>query len=332
MDSSQSDHAALALNLEWYEIRDMLLGRNWVKQDVKRALELATACTHPDACTACTHPDACWLTQIFVGKDLDTKEDARAVFLAQGKNDARALFFAELVNAVDPIHIFLPRLRQSAELGFALAQACMHFRVGGHEGFSFVSQAASQGEREGFHQLGICYYSGDGCERDLEKAKENFLIAAKLDFTMAMIDYGWCLGESDAQRWRWWGIAAARSGDRTFFFRNFSKQVEQFNSDPSLAAVVFFIGRALRGHVNTEKREIFGISSTTLQIGSANRAIDFFSFQCMASRSAVDMWCLIARRGGVVKDIRLLIANLIWTKRELANYIEKPNEKRCVLQ
>lgn len=59
-DSSVSSRFApekLALDLEWYKLRDMLLGRNCAKQDVEKAIELAADC-HPDAVYLNTAP--CW--------------------------------------------------------------------------------------------------------------------------------------------------------------------------------------------------------------------------------------------------------------------------------
>ena len=96
--------------LQYYEVRDTLLGRNFVKQDVTRALELASTCQHPEAR---------WLTEIFAEKDVRTKQDARYVFLSQGNDDARALCFSALLSWSRD-HA---RLRRSAEMGFAFAQA-----------------------------------------------------------------------------------------------------------------------------------------------------------------------------------------------------------------
>jgi len=165
MSSSLDD---LALKLEWYEIRDALLGQNHKKQDVKRALELASTCRHPDAQ---------WLTEVCAGKDVKTSEEAKAVFLAQGNDDARALCFVALVGEDD---VDVPRLRRSAEMGFALAQAWMFNYTEGIERYTFASRAAAQGERDGFYHLGYCYRFADGCEQDLGKAKENYLFAAKI--------------------------------------------------------------------------------------------------------------------------------------------------------
>jgi len=99
----------LSTQLEYYIVRDTLLGSNFVKQDVKRALELASTCKHPDAQ---------WLTEIFAGKDVRTKDEAREVFRAH-ENDARALCFAAMIAWPNDD----ARANQSAEMGFALAQA-----------------------------------------------------------------------------------------------------------------------------------------------------------------------------------------------------------------
>ena len=266
----------------------MLLGRNCRKQDVKEALQLAASCDHPDAQ---------WLTEIFAGKNVQTKHEAHAVFLEQGENDARSLCFSEMIFS-PPDNV--SRLRRSAQLGYAFAQACMACITRGEERFLFASQAALQGERDGFNILG---------------GKENSLVAAKLNSVWAMGVYGSYLDDLDPQRWYWWGLAASR-GDNGNFMANFSKQV-----DPP---VVFMIGRALKGNIDMEKREIFGINACfDSRIGPAERAVEFFIDQCDAARKAINMWTRIALRVGnskLNKDIRKKVGMLIWEARDLAEY------------
>ena len=145
--------------------------------------------------------------------------------------------------------------------------------------------------------------------------------------------YGAYLDESDLQRWHWLGRAAARGF--SFYFRlEFAERVKRFSSDPTLAPHVFAIGRALKGHVNMEKRTIFWQRySFDSRIGPANRAIGFFEFQCAAARKAVDLWCLIACRidSKVNRDIRKVIGMMIWEARELAEYrIEKESGRDII--
>ena len=104
---------------------------------------------------------------------------------------------------------------------------------------------------------------------------------------------------------------------------NFPSIVDRFESDPSLAPVVFLIGRALRGHIYTEKTKIFGSSyQFDACFVPANRALDFFTHQCAAARRAVDVWCLMAVRinSKVNRYIRKKIGMIIWEARELADY------------
>jgi hypothetical protein len=71
----------------WYKIRDTLFGQNDVRQNVKKALELASVCDHPNAV---------WFANLFRGRDVSSREEARRVFLGC-ENDPRVLCFAALV-------------------------------------------------------------------------------------------------------------------------------------------------------------------------------------------------------------------------------------------
>ena len=170
-----------------------------------------------------------------------------------------------------------------------------------------------------------------GCERDLIKAKNAFVLAAKLGLGSSALRTGDFFDESDPQQWHWWGVAAAR-GHPFRFFDGFAQQVYRFSSDSSLAPVVFMIGRAMRGQISTEKGEIFRIRS--YRIDAADRAVSFFLFQCSASRAAVDTWCLIALRLNhlINKDIRKKIGMLIWDARELALHKEQCEKEGEILQ
>jgi len=107
------------------------------------------------------------------------------------------------------------------------------------------------------------------------------------------------------------------------FLYSFPAPVNRFESDPSLAPVVFTIGRALRGHIDMLKREIFGDNKDfDSRIGPANFAVHFFTSQCADARRAVDTWCLMAVRinSKVNRDIRKKIGTIIWELREKADY------------
>jgi TPR repeat protein len=189
----------------------------------------------------------------------------------------------------------------------------------GEENFKFAHLAAAQGERDGFYWLGCCFREGDGCEEDLDKAKENFLCGSELGDVSAMIELGRMLNESNPQRWRWWGQAAAL-GDSLSFLFNFADQVELFNSGSGSAAVMFAIGKALQGHLNEAERTIFSSDVDFNSLIPANQAIAFYEAQIKASKDAMRAWTLVGIKLKVVKDVRKLIAKLIWDSREEALY------------
>jgi hypothetical protein len=162
----------LALQLEWYKIRDTLFPEtapdtNEEDDDlyeepvpnISLALELAASCKHPDAV---------WLTEVCAGKNVKTKKTPNVCFLLWAKNDARALCFAFMLNCPvlgDPVAL----LRKSALLGNAFAQGWMARIVKGEDEFKFAELAAAQGERDGFRSLAWCYQNGTGCEMDGSK-------------------------------------------------------------------------------------------------------------------------------------------------------------------
>ncbi len=299
----------LAELFKWLDVRDTLLGSNFKKQDITAALALARDCKHPDAV---------WLTSVFEGKDVSTKEDARKVFLCC-ENDARALCFAWRLT--DGRRNHLSMICRAAETGNAFACSSLSRALlcaNKHEAFRLAHFAAGERERDGFVLLGDCFGEGIGCEKDLNLAKENFLIAAELGHVLAAEIYGNFLGESDPARWFWLGRAALRG--RSFsFFGSFPKQVEQFFSGSGNATVVFLIGRALKGNIDVVKKEIFGWPGALL-IDPANQAVSFYASQIKSARLAVDTWTLISTRLHLIKDMRIFIGKMIWEGRFEVNY------------
>ncbi len=296
---------------KWLDVRDTFIGQNYKKRDITSALALARDCKHPDAV---------WLTLIFEGKDVSTKEDAREVFLCC-ENDARALCFAWWLAGDREEDWSL--LRRSSEMGNAFACSTLVGKVrteNEKEAFRLAQLGASQHERDGFFLLGFCFRDCIGCEEDLILAKENFLIASELGHARAAAFYGESLNESDPACWIWLGRAALR-GSPFAFLRYLSKQVEEFSSGSGNATVVFLIGRALKGSIDVEKKFILGTDYYfDSLIGPANQAVSFYDSQIKSARLAVDTWTLVSTRLHLIKDMRIYISKLIWEQRFEANY------------
>jgi hypothetical protein len=235
--------------LAWYKIRDTLLGQNEVKQALKKALELAALCEHPNAV---------WLTKLFAGRDVNTPDEASQVFLGCERDPRSLCFAALLVGSYDEIH-------RAADLGDAYAQAVMAARFNDEEGFRLGQKSAAQGERDGFFWLGLCYRCGAACDNDIERSKENYLTAAELGCVGAMFLLGELFEKTDPKRFVWMGKAAANGQKSELFLNEMEEQIRNFDSGPGLSNIIFAIDRVLKGHIDNEEREIFGtIGNLTL--------------------------------------------------------------------
>ena len=123
------------LLLDWYDIRDLLLGHNGAKADVKRALLLAQQCSHPDA--------------VWLSSTLAHHQECGSVFLEHAETDARASCFAWFFHGAKDLKL----LQRSAEQGYAFAQAWMGHRTGASpEKFAWCEKSA------GFVCLFVCLF------------------------------------------------------------------------------------------------------------------------------------------------------------------------------
>ncbi len=216
-------------------------------------------------------------------------------------------------------------IRRAADLGDAFAQAKMAGQTVGEERFRCAEKSAALGERDGFYYLGYCYLGGNGvgCRKDVERAKENFLVAAELEHVYVMVQFGKFFDNDDLQRFVWLGRAAS-NGASANFLKEMSGQIQNFSSGTGNANVVFVMGRTLKGQIDSEKRTIFGEGYRfDSRIGPANQALHFYEFQLQSYRKAVDSWTIIGLRNKVVKDIRKMIGKMIWDGREKAAYSEE---------
>jgi hypothetical protein len=295
--------------LAWYKIRDMLLGQNCVKQDIKNSLELASVCKHTNAV---------WLAKLFAGRDVASREEARQVFLGC-ENDARALCFAGLLGGSSV------EIRRAADLGDAFAQSVMAMSNSELQNrldkLGWAKKSAVQGERDGFRWLGWCFKRGTGCKKNLDFARENYLKAIELGEVFSIQMYALLLSPSDPERYSWFARAAIH-GRSAPIVSKMLIEIRDVNSGFGNASAVYAIGRALKGHIDVEKQTIFSSRlSFGNHIGPAIQAVRFYDFQTQMYRKAVDVWTILAIRCNIVKDIRRLIAQIIWEGRKQAKYL-----------
>jgi hypothetical protein len=171
--------------LQWYEIRDNLVGQNNKMRSLRRALELAASCQHPDAR---------WLIDAL---DMRRERTQASFFLLSAKTTL-ARCVSRFCLAMKKIWLWL-RCDAQPSLVTRLLKLSWHKTQKAWRSSSLLSWlAAAQGERDGYWELGWCFWAGDGCEKDLEKAKQNLLLASLLNHGYAMVRLGTLLAESNA--------------------------------------------------------------------------------------------------------------------------------------
>lgn len=293
---------------KWLDVRDDTLS---YEHGITKAVALARNCKHPDAE---------WLVSVFEGKDVSTEAEVKKVLLSH-QTDARSLCFAWFLS--DDREKDLPLLRRAAEMGnaFACSTLCREVKKeNGEEAFRLAQLAAAQRERDGFFELGSCFYRGVGCDRNLNMAKENLLVAAELGHVEAGSWLSNILDECDPARMIW-SVKVALRGIPNSFLDSFANQVEQFFSGSGNSSIVFLIGHALKGNIDMEKQLIFGRPFVfDSLLGPANQAVSFYDSQIKSARLAVDTWTLVATQLHLIKDMRIYIGKMIWEARFEANY------------
>ncbi len=224
----------------------------------------------------CKHPDAEWLTSIFEGKEVSTKEGARNVFLSH-QDDARALCFAWWLTYDRSSNLSL--LCRASDMGNAFACSTLSLEVwnkNNDEAFHLANFAAAQNERDGFWLLGSCFRDGIFCDDNSSLAKEKFLIAAEFGHIWAAHDYCELIDGRDIACWIWFSRAAVHGLPYSFLI-SFSNQIKRFFSGSGSASIVFLIGHSLKGNIDMEKKAIFGVDyEFDAQIRPVNQAVSFY--------------------------------------------------------
>ncbi len=155
----------------------------------------------------CECEDGKWLLTLLGNGEPATMDEMNQVFLAQGE-DARAMYFVAFMGGMmaRPARVLLQR---AAELGYAPAQAWVAGQCDAN--FAWAEKAAAQGDCDGLRWQAWCFWNGNGCEKDEQRALEMYNEAAELGHVEAQVSYGQhAFGENDWQRYLWWGRAAAQ--------------------------------------------------------------------------------------------------------------------------
>ncbi len=260
----------------------------------------------------CLHPDARWLASLFPDEPFAvTKQAMLSVMKAQG-NDPRALYLcSQLAGCV-------ASLQRAAELGYAPAQASWARECRVIERLAWAEKAAAQGDRRGLFVLGRWLWNGIGCDQDRGRALALMKEAAELEDSEAQFSLGeHAYSEREWQRYRWWGRAVARENEYAMRYlqKAVLKQLKRWDEGKGTGRNVFELGSAFKGHVDVANKLVFGGEISGERMQAVQRCIEVHDEWCKAAKAAIECWIGVGRRLEVMKDIRLVIAGLVWKHR-----------------
>jgi hypothetical protein len=171
----------------------------------------------------------------------------------------------------------------------------------------------------------------------LNKAKELFSNAARKGFVSSKLIVAELFAIHEPEHFVWSARAAkkGRNGtekkkqkkfsliflnEDTKLLENIKYAMQIFGEGVGSARVVFVIGRELKGHIDEKNKKIFHKVLLFFDFAPLNQAVKFYEFQVFEYRTAIDVWSVIGKRLNVVKDVRILIAKLVWKSRKDAKY------------
>ena len=308
--------------IKWFDLMDDVLQRR------------KTMAVFITAAKSCNHPDAKWLASLFPEKGRLDSVSINVVFSKLA--DPRALYFRSLLYRVNTEEMCDDMLQRSADLGYAPAQALMSERTMGDEALKYAKKAALQGDREGMYLYSCCL--GVQCER---KGIRGLIIqginpdtlwckrAADLCHLGAIGAYANKFEVDDWQHYTWLGKAAI-CGDvfsRAFLAQTAADQME--NSKELLTStcsekelltstdakiltdtkILFEIGAIAQRMLSLGGRYLYQKDRQTFK----QAAVLYASWRSNAKR-AIFSWIWAGKQLGVVKDIRGVIAKMLWAE------------------
>ncbi len=310
----------------WYLARFVFLHSHASVWHPRDALKLASKSTHPDAM---------WFVSVL--KEMSDPLDEFHTLYAATK-DIRALYFdvcLDIAYGSGSYETQIEKLRIAARGGFPSAQAeeAMRLRVEGQyqEAKVFAKLAAEAGDAMGLFELSH-HVEDKATKRDL------------LTRAMAMGHVGAAHRlRQQVSRWDPLRIVAEfRILELTpqvttrCVFKSVALVAKKFLSEyrTNYGATLYECGRQLK-HAGWNKKygRLFGsmLMRNSLRERPCEAALDHYQVTNDNARMSVDAWSIIGKRIGVVKDIRLIIARMIWPAAvELyASKLDKSSEKEA---
>jgi TPR repeat protein len=294
-----SDKGDKAEQIMWWDVLDVLEQQE--ERHVDKALQMARECRHPDAQ---------WLASLFPAGVAVTRRRMMQVMKEQGE-DPRALHVTWLLGDDDVEANEL--LERASAKGYAPAQAELSSALGGcPRSFELAQLSAAQGSRRGMGQLGWCLRYGAGCAKDANRAMELFRAAAELGDRDAQVSFvHLAFGPRDWRKFHWWSLAVARGAWQASFVNDSLSLIAGFEVG-ELGRILHIVAPVLRANRNVAEQEVFGKHHSEGTWRMLLRVLELHQAMLDRARCAIACWSMAGCRRGLVKDMRVMVAKMLW--------------------
>jgi hypothetical protein len=283
---------------KWADVVDRWIGTESRSGDPVEALRLARKCQHKDAQ---------WLRSLLPEREEGWTERQIEAAFSSHTNEPRSLFFFYALWEFPSER--MNECRLAAVAGYPPAQVHYGKRapMPDEERFEWFRKASEAGDRSGTLEMAGCLLRAKGCTRDVAGGVALLRRAAEAGHIEAMYSYGSCgFTENDPERYEWYCRAAAL-GDRD--------ALDELHEAAALAdpgACMFEMGRGCKRHLDVAQGTLFAVQLDEDSLEDIQKVIAYYDECVQRAKRAVDCWSLVGARLGVVKDVRIVVARLIW--------------------
>ena len=258
-----------------------------------------------------------WLAELFPEERKVSCEDATkrlSEWCAAHPDDARALVHLADVQSDDVL------MEKAAAMGDARAMAELFFSSSCEEKkFELACASARKGDADGTYRLMECFRRGIGCERNDSLAEELLVRAADLGCFGAYFDIvrNACLEPAERAKHLIGFFGMYKFGSSRFCADLCAVFLSRAADGSCADAVLFDAGEMLKGNIDVQAGTVFGRNGDSEHLEMLLQAVALYDRWCGVAREACVMWVLTAKRMGVNKDVRRMIAGMVWeTRRE----------------
>jgi hypothetical protein len=285
----------------WYDVLDVFAGHRryrWMETPLAKGLQMARQCHHADAQ---------WLAALFPRSWRVSGGTVEKVLRMQFP-DSRAAYLVFLLFADHDDG----GLRDAAESGYAPAMSLIARAPDRpwSENERWAKKAAAKQDRHAFYWLWVHRWE---MRYTPEAALELLKGAAELYHTKAMFRYGWA--QERGERYCWWALGATRCHHKAIATL---EMAARSHLDAVRAGgcgrICFEIGAACHAHFDRKRRTLFG-HGPQHGMASMRETVRLYRCTCAKARAAIACWACMARLSGVVKDVRQMIAHMLWDEK-----------------